>query len=346
MKVLLYPIMIVYEFVIFLRNKLYDCDVLKSSTPSVPSIVIGNLSMGGTGKTPHTEYIIRLFRDKYNIATLSRGYKRRTKGFVMANDKTKATDIGDEPMQFHVKFDDVKVCVAENRVHGVEEIMKLAPETNLILLDDAYQHRALKPHIYILLFDYVNIINKKCELFPVGRYREPLSNSKRADYIIITNTDVVISPIIKRHIIETISPLPHQKLLFSRVDYMDMEAINEAARKVSFNINTILLFTGIANSYNLETYLKGKCFTLDVIRFGDHHNFSQKDIANVVEAYINIPSKRKIVVITEKDYMRLYNSDLLAKFDDVPLFYIPIKIVIHDEEDAFDEDIVRRVASI
>lgn len=346
MKLLLYPIMLIYEAIVLLRNKFYDNGIFKSTPTPIPSIVIGNLSTGGTGKTPHTEYLIRLFRDKYNIATLSRGYKRKSRGFVMANENSRASDIGDEPLQFHVKFDDVMVCVDENRVHGVNNIVKLAPETNLILLDDAYQHRALKANIYILLFDYVNILNKRCDLIPIGTYREPLKSKQRADYIIVTNSDVVISPIVRRQIEETLSPLPHQKLLFSRVEYMSMIAINDTAKQAELNVNTILLFTGIADSYNLENYLRGLCFTLDTVKFGDHHNFSKKDILHVVDSFKTIPSRRKIVVITEKDYMRLYNSDILNLLNDIPVFYIPIKIVIHDGERAFDLDIDKRIMSV
>lgn len=329
-----------------MRNKFYDNGIFKSTPTPIPSIVIGNLSTGGTGKTPHTEYLIRLFRDKYNIATLSRGYKRKSRGFVMANENSRVADIGDEPLQFHVKFDDVMVCVDENRVHGVNNIVKLAPETNLILLDDAYQHRALKANIYILLFDYVNILNKRCDLIPIGTYREPLKSKQRADYIIVTNSDVVISPIVRRQIKKTLSPLPHQKLLFSRVEYMPMVAINDTAKRVKLDVNTILLFTGIADSYNLENYLRGLCFTLDTVKFEDHHTFSKKDILRVVDSFKTIPSRRKIVVITEKDYMRLYNSDILNLLNDIPVFYIPIKIVIHDGEREFDLDIDKRIMSV
>lgn len=346
MRALLYPLNIIYRLVVWTRNKLYDRDVLKSTVPPVTSVVIGNLAAGGTGKTPHTEYLIRLLKDHYNIATLSRGYKRKTSGFIMANESSLATDIGDEPLQFHVKFPDIGVFVDEDRVHGINQIIKQIPDTNLILLDDAFQHRAVKPHISILLFDYRNVVNKKFELLPVGNYREPLSSKKRADYVIITNSDIIVSPIMKREIQDTLSLEPHQKLLFSRVEYMDLQPLNNVAKNYSQDINTILLFSGIADPGFLETHLRGECSFLETVRFKDHHNFTEKDIQTVIQTFDDLPSVNKIIIITEKDYMRLYNTPLLAMFDAKPLFYIPIKMVIRGGDKNFNNSILSKIESI
>lgn len=346
MRKLLLPISLIYSFVLFIRHKLYDCGILKSKSFDIPNICVGNLNLGGTGKTPHIEYLVRLLSKDYRTAVLSRGYGRNSKGYLLANESHCHYDIGDEPMQYFKKFKDIKVAVDENRCEGIENLMKENDAPQIILLDDAYQHRKIKAGLNILLTDYYNLYSNN-NLFPTGTLRDIKKAAHRADIIVITKSPNVITPYYKRDVEDSLKPLPHQKVFYSYIEYQDFVQLNEASKNIDIKeTKTILLFCGIANTYSLEDYLKRKYNTITKLQFKDHHNYTEKDIEIVIEKYNSLIGKNKAIVTTEKDAMRLMNSSLIDKFNDIPVFTIPIKIKFHKEdEERFNSEITNYINS-
>ena len=339
MRKLLLPISLIYSFVLFLRHKLYDWHILKSKSFDIPNICVGNLNLGGTGKTPHIEYLVRLLSEKYRIAVLSRGYGRKTKGYVLANDSHNHYDIGDEPMQYFKKFNDIKVAVDENRCKGIEKLLKENQPPQIILLDDAYQHRKIKPGLNILLTDYYNLYSND-HLVPAGNLRDIRKAAKRADIIVVSKSPNVLTPYYKKDVEDSLKPLPHQKIFYSYIEYHEFVPFNKASQEVNIKeTKTILLFCGIANTYSLEDYLKRKYNNISMLQFNDHHSYSEKDMDMVIEKYNDIIGKNKAIVTTEKDAMRLVNSSLSDKFSDIPIFTIPIKVKFHKEDD-FNKEII------
>lgn len=339
MRVFLYPLSSIYSFVLYIRHRLFDINLLRSKSFDIPIICVGNLSFGGTGKTPHTEYLIRLLSKSMKVAVLSRGYGRSTKGFVLAHEGVTHEEIGDEPLQYFTKFPDIIVAVDENRVEGVRRLMDMDIKPDVILLDDAFQHRRIKPGYNILLTDYHSLYSKD-HLTPVGNLRDIKSEARRANVIIVTKCPVVIDPYTKRNIIESLKPKPYQKVLFSHISFDDLEPLNETAKaKDLAQCRSIFMFCGIANPYPLEDYLKRKTNTLSTIIFNDHHSFTKENINAILEGFNNVIGKNKIAVTTEKDTMRLTNS--LNLFENIPLFSIPIKVRFHEDDgDIFNKEII------
>lgn len=339
MRVFLYPLSLIYSFVLYIRHRLFDINLLRSKSFDIPIICVGNLSFGGTGKTPHTEYLIRLLSKSMKVAVLSRGYGRSTKGFVLAHEGVTHEEIGDEPLQYFTKFPDIIVAVDENRVEGVRRLMDMDIKPDVILLDDAFQHRRIKPGYNILLTDYHSLYSKD-HLTPVGNLRDIKSEARRANVIIVTKCPVVIDPYTKRNIIESLKPKPYQKVLFSHISFDDLEPLNETAKaKDLAQCRSIFMFCGIANPYPLEDYLKRKTNTLSTIIFNDHHSFTKENINAILEGFNNVIGKNKIAVTTEKDAMRLTNS--LNLFENIPLFSIPIKVRFHEDDgDIFNKEII------
>lgn len=347
MKKLLLPISLVYSFVLYIRHKLFDWGILKSKSYDIPNICIGNLNLGGTGKTPHIEYLVRLLSNKYNIAVLSRGYGRKTKGFILANSSHTHEDIGDEPLQYFKKFSNISVAVDEDRCEGMERLLQEENPPQVVLLDDAYQHRKIKSGLNVLLTDYYYLYSKNY-LVPAGGLRDIKAAAKRADIIVVTKSPEVLTPYYKKDVEESLKPLPHQKLFYSYIEYQDFQPLS----KCSFNTNikeakTVLLLCGIANTYSLEDHIKRKYNTISNIKFNDHHNFTEKDIDMIIEKYNSLIGKNKVIVTTEKDAMRLINSSYISKFDNIPIFTIPIKVKFHKEENnSFDDEILRYIKSL
>lgn len=340
MKSLLYPLSLIYSIILFIRHKLFDFNILKSKTFDIPVICVGNLSFGGTGKTPHTEYLIRLLSESMKVAVLSRGYGRKTKGFILAKEGVTHEDIGDEPMQYFTKFPEITVAVDEKRADGIRKLMGMEDKPDVILLDDAYQHRHVKPGFNILLTDYHNLYSKD-RLTPTGNLRDIKYAARRADIIIVTKGPTVLDPYTQKSITESLKPKSHQKILFSRISFDDFNPVNEIAQTTDLSENrSILLFCGIANPYPLEDYVNRKTNALSIMHFKDHHNFTEKDVDEIISNYDHIIGRRKIVVTTEKDFMRLANNSYLCKFENVPLFTIPIKVRFHnDNEKVFTKEI-------
>jgi len=340
MRILLFPFSLVYFVVLYIRHRLFDFNILRSSSFRIPIICVGNLSFGGTGKTPHTEYLIRLLSKEMKVAVLSRGYGRTTKGFVIAHEGVTHEEIGDEPLQYFTKFPQITVAVDEDRVDGVRNLLKMENKPDVILLDDAYQHRWIKPGYNILLTDYHNLYSKD-HLVPAGRLRDIKSEARRANVIVVTKCPIVIDPYTKRNIIDSLKPKPYQKVLFSHICFDDFNPLNEKAEIYDLSqCRSIFMFCGIANSYPLEDYLKRKTNTLSTMIFNDHHSFNEEDINSIVDGFDSIIGKNKIAVTTEKDAMRLTNNSYLCRFKNAPLYCVPIKVRFHEgNEEIFNKEI-------
>ncbi len=346
MKRLFLPISFLYSIVLFLRHKLYDWNILKSKSYDIPSICVGNLNFGGTGKTPHIEYLTRLLSEDHKVAILSRGYGRNTKGFILADESHTHHDIGDEPLQYFKKFDNIKVAVDENRCEGMERLLQDENPPQIVLLDDAYQHRKIKPGLNVLLTDYYNLYSDS-RLFPAGNLRDIKKAAKRAEIIVVTKSPNVITPYYRRDVESKLKLLPRQKIFYSYIEYLDFQPLSKFSYEIDIKeAKTALLLCGIANTYSLEDHIKRKYNTISKLEFNDHHNFTEKDIDMIIYKYNSLIGKNKIIVTTEKDAMRLINSSFLSKFDNIPVFVVPIKIKFHKEEGTtFNDEILNYINS-
>ncbi len=335
-----------YSVAIAIRHLLYDIGIFKRQSFPLPVISIGNLSMGGTGKTPHTEYLIRLFREKYAVATLSRGYKRKTSGFLLADAQSKVVDIGDEPKQFFTKFSNIKVAVDEKRVRGIRRLLAMEQPPDVILLDDAFQHLSVKPGLNILLSDYHHLYTKDY-LFPTGNLRDNKQSAKRADIIIVTKTPSVFSPFIADELYDKIKPKVHQQLFFSHLKYGKLKPVlKNGSFPVPKSLSSVLLVAGIANTYPIKEYIKPQCNVYIELNFPDHHHYTEKDYQLIEQKFNDIIGKNKIIVTTEKDAVRFRDSEYLRNFEQIPLFYLPVEVAFHSTKGiSFDEmmlDYVRK----
>lgn len=340
LKVLLYPFALIYGSVIRIRNLLYNRKILKTASFKSPVILVGNLSTGGTGKTPCVEYLIRMLNPLYKVAVLSRGYKRKTNGFIIGNHKTSSSrEIGDEPLQMLSKFPQVIVAVDKKRKRGIQNLFNLDSPPDCVILDDGYQHRRVKPGLQILLTEYNNIFSND-HLLPVGNLREHSANSSRANIIVITKSPHVHSPISEKILISQLKPSKNQLVFFSYINFGEFLPVNHNLPKISKckKPNTILLFTGIANPSSLEQYLQDQCSNLITISFPDHHVFSGKDIAKIIKRYNDLFTKNKIIVTTEKDFYRLKHEKPFNALNELPVYYIPICMEFHPHPKSFDFD--------
>ncbi len=331
-NLILLPLSKLYGLGIAVRNLMFKWHILKQKEFQVPVIVVGNISAGGTGKTPHTEYIITLLQYKYHIGMLSRGYKRSTKGFVLATRRSTPLDIGDEPYQIYQKFGrDITVAVCEDRCHGIEEMLRLDPRINLIVLDDAFQHRYVKPTLSIVLTEFNNPVFYD-KLLPLGRLREPQSAIYRADMVIVTKCPDQLNPLEYRIFKNNLKLFPFQKFFFSRYNYGGLKPLfpDEATENLQFNWlnenDTILVLSGIANPKPLIRFLKGFGAKVKVKLFPDHHNFSRKDLEAIVKRFNEIEGNRKYIVTTEKDAVRLTNNPYFPHGLKKHIYYIPIEV--------------------
>ena len=326
---ILLPVTLIYSLIIWIRNILYDKGIFKSTKFSIPTIVIGNLAIGGTGKSPMTEYIVRLLKDHYKIATLSRGYGRKTKGYRLVSENSNATEVGDEPLQFKKNFPDITVAVSEDRCFGIE---KLQADHDLIILDDAYQHRKLNPGYSILLFDFHSLFTPIL-LLPTGNFRDNFSATKRADLILITKCPESLNEDHKKHIEHKIRTLSLAPIFYTGIAY-DIPTSREGhiLQNELKNLD-ILLFCGIANPTPLEDYLVNLGNRVHLLRFPDHHNYTHYDFNKIINLYNSIPAKEKIIITTEKDIQRVESNHL----SDLPLYYIPIRLKSMDQQkETFD----------
>ena len=334
---ILKPISVLYEQIVAIRNKMYDNGTLKSVRFDIPTIVVGNLSVGGTGKSPMIEYLIRLLKKDYKIAVLSRGYKRSTKGFKLANKNSSAKEIGDEPFQFYRKFSDILVVVDSNRVNGIQQLKKLKNPPELILLDDAYQHRKVQAGFNILLTAHHKIYTED-SMLPSGDLRENIAGAKRAKIVIVTKCPDNLSEAEQFKITQKLNLELTQTAYFTKIAYAEkvIGKSNKIALKELKNYS-ILLVTGIANTNPLTEFLKKESITFKHIKYKDHYNFTEKDLQKIEKEFINISAEKKIILTTEKDYVRTFvNSDL-------KIYYLPIQTEFLNFKESFNTKIKRYV---
>jgi len=351
-SIFLYPFSALYCFITGIRNFFYDSGMLRSHEFSIPIICVGNLAVGGTGKTPHTEYLADLLRRDFNVAVLSRGYKRKSSGFRFAGPGSTAGDIGDEPLQMYRKFTDITVAVDSNRVRGVKTILKEHPGTGVIILDDGFQHRSIKPGYSILLSDFSRPMIKD-HMLPYGNLRESIHNMNRADIILITKSPENISPIQRRIMVKEINKRPYQNLYFTSIKYKNPapvfdgpEPCGNIPEEAGSEETGIVLVTGIANPKPLSDYLGKRYGEIIHLPFGDHHQFTLKDIRKITDAWTSLNSKKKYVLTTEKDAVRLREFTNIAEPIRSAFYYIPVGIsFLNDDREEFDNmitDYVRK----
>ncbi len=331
-KFLFFPFSALYGLIVIIRrNVVYGLGIKKRHRFDFPIICIGNLSMGGTGKTPHTEFIVRWLKSSIHLATLSRGYKRKTSGYLCANDQHTVHDIGDEPLQYYTEFkNEVIVAVDEKRVRGVQSLINSYPELEAIILDDAYQHLSIKAGFNILLTDYFSPYYDDY-LFPMGRLREQRKAAKNANFIIVTKCPKILSPITRDFFLSKIKALPNQKVLFSYLSYGEYKPITPKAEQIDIkSVTQIILLTGIANPYPLKEYLMDQYTEIHSLEYPDHHEFSEQDIAKIKHRYSEIITSKKVIITTQKDAMRLLAPEIKPLIIDIPIFYIPLEVKFHD----------------
>lgn len=337
LRKILFPFAILYGLITAIRNFLFDNGILKSYSFDVPVIAVGNLSVGGTGKTPQIEYLIRLLSPKYKIATLSRGYKRKSEGFVLADVSSNAAILGDEPFQFYQKFPNIQVAVDANRKNGIEQLLSQSQKPEVILLDDAYQHRKVKAGFYILLTSYGDLYSDDFML-PTGNLRESRSGAQRATIIIVTKCPPSLSideqNKIKRFLLRRNDKGVNQELYFSYIAYDNCIYSENSKIEISeIQGENKLLLAGIAKPEPFFLYLKNPndiCLT-----YPDHHHFSENDIQEII-----IKAQDSIIITTEKDYVRLKGS-----LPDEQLFYLPIQSSFLSEANQFDKTILNYVGT-
>jgi tetraacyldisaccharide 4'-kinase len=338
LKFLLYPVSMIYGTFVYFRNRFYDLNILKSKEFDVSVISIGNITVGGTGKTPHVEYLIELLKDKFQVATLSRGYKRKTKGFFEVTPDSKVSEVGDEPLQIKRKFRDVPVSVCENRVKGVERILGTAEgkSPDVILLDDAFQHRKITPVINILLIDYNRPVHED-RLLPAGMLRESVSQIRRANIIIFTKcSPAEVTPIKRRIIRNDVGLKPYQDLFFTTYEYGKIKNVysgkelgNDFYIKHSY---AILIVTGVAFPKLIPEYLKQFSHETEIMRFPDHHYYTEADIHSIQNKLESLKSEKKIIITTEKDAVRFAESPVPDDQFRKSLYFLPVKVKFLDEE--------------
>ena len=321
-RILLFPFSLVYGAAIWIRNRLFNKGIIRSTGFNLPIICVGNLSVGGTGKSPMVEWLVQHLHRQARVAILSRGYKRRTKGYALAGPKTTALDIGDEPMQFHNKFPEVTVAVGEERIVAIPQLLHDRPDTQVIILDDAFQHRSVKAGLNIVLTNYDNLFTRDWFL-PTGDLRDERSSYKRAQIIVVTKCPASLSLEEKEMITREIKPLPHQRLFFTSISYGTPYHIEQRSEKPLNTATEVLLVSGIANPLPLKKYLQETSKTYYEILYRDHHIFSIDDWNDIVKRFNNITADNKFILTTEKDAVRLIKFG--QALQDYPVYVIPIE---------------------
>ncbi len=342
----LLPLSWIYGSIVRFRNWLFDIGLKKSRAFSLPIISVGNITVGGSGKTPHVEYLIRLLQDKMKVAVLSRGYKRKSHGYVLAEEDTTMPEIGDEPFQMHKKFPDIFVAVDTKRVRGIENLQgdEKTKDIDVVLLDDAFQHRYVKPGINILLVDYHRLIIYD-KMLPAGRLREPLSGKNRADIVIITKCPKDLKPMEFRVLTKAMNLYPFQKLYFTCINYDNPKGVfvDQQMELEQLKDYHVLLLTGIASPKQMEHDLKPMVKSLTTLSFGDHHRFKAKDVDRINETFESLPEPH-IIITTEKDAVRLRETDGLYEKVKESMYELPIKVIFMlEQEENFNEKIISYV---
>ncbi|MFW6227147.1 MAG: tetraacyldisaccharide 4'-kinase [Bacteroidota bacterium] len=327
---LLYPLSVLYGIGVSLRNRLFDFKILKSRTFSISIICVGNITVGGTGKTPHVEYIIDFLKDEFSIATLSRGYKRKTRDFRIVTAKSKTEEVGDEPLQIKKKYNDITVAVDRNRVHGIEQLIEKVKDLNLVLLDDGFQHRYVKPGLSILLVDYNRMITHD-HLLPYGRLREKKSAKRRANIIIVTKCPGGMKPIEQRLLHKELSPFPYQNLFYTTLRYDDPAPVFGAGNKKISARNLLkekkpaIALCGIANPEPFINHIKSLSNPVIQKILPDHYSYTNKDIQGL-KRLLETTDPEALIFTTEKDAMHLRELENMPTAIKKRMYYIPVKI--------------------
>ncbi|HYK46201.1 MAG TPA: tetraacyldisaccharide 4'-kinase [Parafilimonas sp.] len=321
-RILLFPFSLLYGLAIIIRNFLYDIKILRSAEFNLPIICVGNLALGGTGKSPMVEYLVDLLHKKFRVATISRGYKRKTKGYALANDNSTALEIGDEPMQFHVKFPGVPVAVGEERVVAIPQLLHDRPDTEAIILDDAFQHRAIKAGLNILLTEYSDLFVDDF-FFPTGDLRDQKASSKRAHIIVVTKCDPAITAEERQKITSQLNLKDNQAIFFTKIAYGTPYHIMDRNARNILTGDEILLVYGIANPRPLKQYISERTAAYEEISFGDHHIFSIDDLREMNKRFQSLKTSNKFIVTTEKDAVRLLK--FREQLNNMPLYVLPVR---------------------
>lgn len=345
LRLLLFPFSLLYGLVLMLRNFAYDSGILRSRKFDLPVISVGNLSVGGSGKSPMTEYLVRLLKDKYKIATLSRGYGRKTTGFLIVNADAASTETGDEPLQFKRKFRDISVAVCENRVKGISLLEK---DHELIILDDAFQHRAVKPGLSILLFEYKSFHEFQW-LLPTGDLREPMSGIKRADILVISKCPKAISLNERQAIDKRLNLRNPKTLFFSYLEYGNLIPLNENSPVRPLNSlndkSRIILLTGIANALPLFEELRSHGAALIHHEYPDHHPFRGKNIIKLVQSFQALDQGDNLIITTEKDAQRLNFAGIREQLISLPVYYLQVETEFQEADKILFNKLIEEYAS-
>jgi tetraacyldisaccharide 4'-kinase len=331
-RILLFPFSLIYALVVWVRNRMYDRNMLPSSSFNFPLICVGNLSVGGTGKSTMVEFLLWRLKQDYRIGILSRGYKRKTRGYALANEKSTALEIGDEPMQFHQKFPELPVAVGEERLVAIPQLLHDRPDTQVILLDDAFQHRAVKAGFNIILTEYSNLFTRDWFL-PTGDLRDLPSSSKRCQVVIVTKCPPTITESEAREIKQELNLSAGQELYFSSIEYgQPYHILNKGIGNIH-GAQEVLLISGIANPAPLKQYLHEHSRTYYEMLYGDHHIFTIDDWKEICKRFDGINAAEKIILTTEKDAVRL--DKFASAIGDYPLYVLPIemKILFNQEQE-------------
>ena len=342
----LHPVSYAYGAGVWLRNKLFDWGYLKEKSFNLPVICIGNITVGGTGKTPHTEYLIRLLQNHFQVAVLSRGYKRKSKGYVLADRNSTVQSIGDEPYQMKQKYPNIHMAVDSNRCNGIEQLCRenLTPATDVILLDDAFQHRYVKAGLNILLIDYNRKITEDT-LLPAGRMREQESGKYRAQIVIVTKCPKNMTPMEYRLINNELELHAFQQLYFTSLDYGKLRPLFNGGKEYLLNqINPsvhILLVAGIASPEPLVEEVSKTNKHVHLLSFSDHHNFSMQDMKDIEQGFLQLPESRRMIITTEKDAVRMMTHPDLPDSIKPYIYVLPIEVIfLQDQENTFNQNIM------
>ena len=350
MDALLTPFSWGYGAGVWLRNAAFDVGLLPQEEFDVPVVSVGNITVGGTGKTPHVEYIIEALYRRYHIAVLSRGYKRKTKGFILASNNMTPRDIGDEPYQIFSKFSGlITLAVCESRRKGIRELLRIDPDINLILLDDGFQHRYVKPKVNIVLVDY-NHPPYEDKLMPLGTLREPARNVLRGDIVVVTKCPSDITAMDIRMVKKNLALFPYQGLFFSNIRYADPIPVFPVQSPQITSLqwlredDAVLCLTGIATPKPLVRYLRQFAARVKVMHFDDHHFFTRRDFSDIFKVYNQLEGKRKFITTTEKDAVRIMNNPYFPPTRRHCIFYIPMRVGFLAMEGAnFIEGLVKKI---
>ncbi len=333
MKYLLLPFALIYRCIAVVRNWLFDLGVLKSKAYDVPVIVVGNITVGGTGKTPHVEYLVRMLCSKRRVAVVSRGYGRSTSGFVEVHPESDVRSVGDEPLQIKRKFPDVLVAVDEVRTHAIDHLLaENAADT--FILDDAFQHRHVRAGLNIVLVDYNRPIFNDLML-PAGRLREPRCGIGRANIVLVTKCPETLSDAERQEFSRKLKLKSEVPVFFTTFGYGQLVPIGNSPACTKHNGVTVIVATGIARPERLYDHLTSAGAKVIGLKFPDHHFFTTDDIDKVITAYQSVESSSKMVIVTEKDAMRL-TPELTARFSGVPVYYLPIQVEFLADQTKFD----------